>query len=66
MEICRYEPSHEWDKHCEEQERELAKYPACAICKNPILTDYCYDIDGGLICEDCLTKHYMVETPVED
>lgn len=66
MEVCKYDPAHEWDKHCDKQERELAKRQICSECDEPITDDYCYLINGEYICQDCMNDYYMVETPVED
>lgn len=65
MEVCNYDPAREWDKHCEQQEKELAKRQKCSECDEPIMTDYCHYINGEYICDDCM-EQYRVETPVED
>jgi hypothetical protein len=65
MEVCKYDPAHEWDKHCELEERELARRQMCGCCCEPITDDYCYLIDGEYICQDCMNDYYLVETPVE-
>lgn len=65
MEVCKYDPAHEWDKHCEQQERELAKRQVCDCCGEPIMEDHCYRIFGEYVCQDCLEEDYMVDTPVE-
>ena len=61
-----YDPSREWDRHCEMEEKELAKRQRCSECDEPITDDYCYLINGEYICQDCMTDYFMVETPVED
>ena len=60
------DPIRDWDRHCEQQERELAKRQICNECGHPITDDYCYNINGEYICESCMNSYYMVETPVED
>lgn len=57
------EPYEFWDRHCEQQERELAKYPRCSICDNRITDDYVVVINGELICEECLQE---LRKPIED
>ena len=47
-----------------EQERKLAKYPKCDYCGEPITDDYCYDIAGDIICENCLNEHHR--KPIEE
>ena len=61
-----YEPSREWDRHCEEEERWLAKRQVCDGCGEPIAEDYCYFAEGEYLCEDCMNERYIVETPVEE
>lgn len=62
-----YDPAKEWDKHCEEHEREAEKRPICSECGERILDDYCYEItDGEYICEDCMESYFKVGTPIEE
>ncbi len=37
-----------------EDERWLRSRPVCAWCGEPIQDEYCYEIDGDLICERCI------------
>lgn len=53
-----------WARHDAEQEAELQKLPKCDKCGQPMQDEYCYDIEGEHICENCLKKHYRVS--VED
>jgi formylmethanofuran dehydrogenase subunit E len=52
--------------HEDQKERELARYPVCSECDNPITEDVCYQINGELICIDCMRDNYLIETPIED
>ena len=54
-----------WARHQDQQERELLKYPVCDDCGHRIIADYAYNINGDLICEDCLERDYKVEIPVD-
>lgn len=38
------------------------KLPKCDLCGEPIYDDYCYEINGEVICEECLKEHYRHET----
>lgn len=64
------DPVRDWDRHCEEEERYLAKRRICDKCKDPIVEDTCYEHDGKYICEDCwddyADEHFKVPTPVYD
>ena len=41
-----------------ERERELAKLPRCCECDEPITDEYCYEINGEYLCEDCLNSQH--------
>ena len=43
------------------QAREMERLPRCSECDNPIQDDYCYQINGELICEECM-KDYRIST----
>lgn len=43
-----------WEKHERQAEAWLAKRPVCCYCDEPIQDDFCYEINGELICDDCL------------
>lgn len=51
-----------FNAHMERQEAALEKLPECSECNQPIQDDYCYEIDGELICPRCLKQNYRVET----
>ena len=55
--------SWEYDLLQAEKERDeyISKLPKCDCCGMPIQSEYCYEIAGELICEDCLVE-YRVET----
>lgn len=45
-----------------EQAKALEKYPTCYCCGEHIVDNYLYDIDGDLVCEECLKEHYRKST----
>lgn len=45
-----------WKRHEEEKERQLAQLPVCSQCDAPIQSDFCYQINGEVICEDCMEQ----------
>ena len=62
-----YDPAKEWDKYCEEQEKEAEKRPLCCLCGERILDEECYEvIDGEYICEACMESRCRVVTPIID
>lgn len=51
-----------WERHDAEQEAELMKLPICDYCNEPIQDDYLFDIEGDIICEDCMKYHFRKRT----
>lgn len=56
------DPVADYDRHCAEQERKLAKYPKCDNCGEYITDEYFYNIDGTFICEDCMKIDFRKNT----
>ena len=48
----------QWVRHDQEMEDALKRLPVCADCGEPIQTEYLYEIDGDLICEDCMRENH--------
>ena len=48
----------QWERHDAEQEAKLELLPQCSECGEPIQDDFCYEINGELICEDCLENNH--------
>jgi formylmethanofuran dehydrogenase subunit E len=46
------------ERYTYEQDKKLDKLPVCEYCNNPIQDDYYYDINGEVMCEDCLDTFY--------
>lgn len=40
-----------------EQERRLRRHPKCERCKERIVAEKFFNIDGTFICEDCLDDY---------
>lgn len=55
MKIPDYNDLH--DRYEVERERELEKLPECCECGEPITTATCFEINGELICPDCIEHH---------
>ena len=41
-----------------EQEAQLERLPVCSECGEYIQGEYCYEIDGEYICEECLESNH--------
>ena len=50
------------DNYDRAQAQALAKLPRCSECDEPIQDDYCYEINGELICEECLKDNHRKST----
>lgn len=48
--------------HDAEQERMLDKLPVCDICEEHIQDEYCYEINGDIICESCMVEYFRKDT----
>lgn len=61
------DPLSDFDRYDRQQEELLNSLPVCDCCGEPIQDEYCYEINGDLICEDCLDMHFRkaVEDIVE-
>lgn len=58
------DPYKDFDRYDAEQEMALAKLPRCSECDEPIQTEKCYEINGEIICPECLELNH--EKKVED
>ena len=54
------DPIRDFERYEAEQEEKLEKLPVCDDCGEPIQDEYYYDINGFIICPDCL-KEYKCE-----
>lgn len=54
-----------WEAYDTKLEMERGKRAVCSECSEHIMSDTCYEIDGRLICENCMDK-CIIATPVED
>ena len=44
-----------WDA---EQQKTSEQLPTCCECGEKIRDDFCYEIEGEPICDDCLYEHH--------
>ena len=40
----------------------LQRRPKCRHCKEHIEDEWCYEIDGTLVCPECLVEHHRKRT----
>lgn len=51
-----------WERHEAEQQRQLEKCPKCDYCGEYIQDEHLYDLDGTLVCEDCMKSNFKKST----
>lgn len=44
------------------QENRLRERPKCDCCREPIMEDYFFKINGEFVCETCLNEDYREDT----
>lgn len=48
----------QWENHERRQEARLARRPVCYECGEHIQDDECWEMNGELICTDCLETNH--------
>lgn len=56
------DPVADYNRHCDEQERQMAKLPKCDCCGYRVTDETYYDINGEILCEECLNDKYRKYT----
>ena len=51
-----------WSEYNRQQEKALNKLPKCCECGEAIQSDYCFEINDEIICEQCLIENYRKST----
>ena len=49
------------DKREAEERAWLERRPQCDYCGEPITDDECFNINGDLICEECMNAEFKVQ-----
>lgn len=47
-----------WEYAERERERQLMSLPVCEECHERIQDEDYYDVDGEILCENCMKKRY--------
>ncbi len=47
-----------FDSHQAQQDAQLDKLPRCCECDEPIQTEHCFEVNGELICPDCMNDNH--------
>lgn len=62
MSVREYIPDYNDYATKEDYRREEDERPKCDLCGEPIYDDHLFEINGEIICEDCLYDNYRHET----
>lgn len=49
-------------EHEARQQRELDRLPKCEYCGKPITNEHLYNINGDVICKECLNDNFRKNT----
>lgn len=52
------DPLDDFNRRDAEEAEWIDSLPHCEECGEPIQDDYYYNLDGEILCEDCLNKRY--------
>lgn len=58
------DPYRDFLRHDAEQEKLLERLPICDSCGEHIQDDYLFEVDGNLLCEECMIREHRRD--VED
>lgn len=50
------------NQYLDRQDRGEARYPVCEKCHATIYDEYYFEIDGEILCEECVNDKYRQET----
>lgn len=50
-----------WERHDREMEQKLAERPICDDCGRPIQDEHYFEVEGDILCEDCMCHRYRRE-----
>jgi len=52
------DPVADYDRYCNEQQKELDRLPECGECGEKIMDEYCFEVNGEYICEHCMEENH--------
>ena len=60
-------PIADFNRYMCEQQRQMDKLPKCYECGDPITDEWCFEMNGYFICEQCLKDNHRksVEDVIE-
>ena len=51
----------QWERYDRQMERKLASRPVCKDCGNHIQDDFYFEVEGDILCEECMHDRYCVD-----
>lgn len=52
------DPIFDFNCHDAKQQAELDRLPKCCECDHPIQDEFCYEINGDLVCNECMDNNH--------
>lgn len=52
------DPNADFNRWDNDQQKQLDRLPKCAECGEPIQEEECYEIEGEIICPQCLKDNH--------
>ncbi len=52
------DPVADFLRHDADEAKELSRLPVCVECDEPIQDEYCFEINGELVCIRCLRDNH--------
>lgn len=52
------DPISDYNRYCNEQQKELDRLPECSECGEKIMDEYCFEVNGEYICERCMNENH--------
>lgn len=50
-------PARDAENYYEDGMKEMRERPVCEYCGKHIADDICYEIDGNIVCDDCILDY---------
>lgn len=45
-------------QHDAEQQKQLDRLPRCSECEHPIQDEFCFEVNGELVCDECMNNNH--------
>lgn len=52
------DPVADYERYSAQQEKALRIRPLCSCCEEHIQDEFCYEINGEIICETCMDRFF--------